>query len=541
MHNRRDTLSKSRSFSPSSSPPQICKKRKRQPSECDEAQPMAGTNDGRMKPRRIDPDRLAIRLGPELVGEMDAHIVPGAKMPSFQIRQAFVAKYNVDRRHIYDYFHSRGMRRILARTNLSAHLGLRVAKEDKHLNLSHRLSRKPGAARKPAPPPKALKLALSLKPADSQVPPSDDLTPKTISDVTGPFTLESQRKPVIANPSNSSMRNTAPLRPPPPQQISLLPSFQPRDLSSDSSSSEDGDSFMSSTFDSMDTLTESSSFGEDLELLSLGYPASERLSESFDLELSPLECIEHAAFEINESLPDIPGFTRNVPFPLDDLSSLLSQTERMEFYDLVNDSLPPFQGIEESAGTYKAHMERLSFNRWGPRSHYHYGDAPLSQPPVVQSEPCQISQIITILEKENIDPSAPNPSIQPPNNYRYPQTAGPSSLAHDRSSHRGPISHRREHPATPLQPASINRLMSPIIPSVSDPHQLLHAANPGSNDSQPPERPTPLVWTTPMQSSQPVSFRMRTQEWQKQMSDVFATANYPYSAQGCYHTDFRRG
>lgn len=67
-------------------------------------------DDGRPKTRRVNPQRLAIRLGPELVEEMEAYIVPGAKMPPFSIRKDFQERYSVDRRHIYDYFHSRGNR-----------------------------------------------------------------------------------------------------------------------------------------------------------------------------------------------------------------------------------------------------------------------------------------------------------------------------------------------------------------------------------------------------------------------------------------------
>ncbi|KAF9225394.1 hypothetical protein BS17DRAFT_661456, partial [Gyrodon lividus] len=40
-------------------------------------------------------------------------------MPSFAVRKELQERYNIDRRHIYDYFHSRG---------------LRVVKEDKHGN-----------------------------------------------------------------------------------------------------------------------------------------------------------------------------------------------------------------------------------------------------------------------------------------------------------------------------------------------------------------------------------------------------------------------
>lgn len=60
------------------------------------------------KTRRVNPQRLAARLAPELVAEMEAYIVPGAKMPNFTVRKDFQERYCVDRRHIYDYFHSRG-------------------------------------------------------------------------------------------------------------------------------------------------------------------------------------------------------------------------------------------------------------------------------------------------------------------------------------------------------------------------------------------------------------------------------------------------
>ncbi|KAK0208954.1 hypothetical protein DFS33DRAFT_488605 [Desarmillaria ectypa] len=52
---------------------------------------------------------------------MEVHIKPGAYMPSFSIRKDLQERYNVDRRHLYDYFHSRG---------------LRVAKEERFNNLT---------------------------------------------------------------------------------------------------------------------------------------------------------------------------------------------------------------------------------------------------------------------------------------------------------------------------------------------------------------------------------------------------------------------
>ncbi|KAF8140637.1 hypothetical protein EV363DRAFT_1292678 [Boletus edulis] len=70
--------------------------------------------------RRVNPESLALRLGPDLVRDLDALITHGnTEMPSFAVRKELQERYNIDRRHIYDYFHSRG---------------LRVVKEDKHGN-----------------------------------------------------------------------------------------------------------------------------------------------------------------------------------------------------------------------------------------------------------------------------------------------------------------------------------------------------------------------------------------------------------------------
>lgn len=66
------------------------------------------SDEGPTKTRRVNPQRLAGRLDPDLVEEMEALIIPGAKMPTFPVRKDFQERYNVDRRHIYDYFHSRG-------------------------------------------------------------------------------------------------------------------------------------------------------------------------------------------------------------------------------------------------------------------------------------------------------------------------------------------------------------------------------------------------------------------------------------------------
>ena len=61
--------------------------------------------------RRVNPESLAARLGPELVAEMEKHIIPGnIEMPPFSVRRDIQVKFGIDRRHIYDFFHSRGLR-----------------------------------------------------------------------------------------------------------------------------------------------------------------------------------------------------------------------------------------------------------------------------------------------------------------------------------------------------------------------------------------------------------------------------------------------
>lgn len=61
--------------------------------------------------RRMNPESLAVRLGPGLIMELEALLLPGMKeMPSFSVRQAIQQRHNIDRRHIYDWFHNKGLR-----------------------------------------------------------------------------------------------------------------------------------------------------------------------------------------------------------------------------------------------------------------------------------------------------------------------------------------------------------------------------------------------------------------------------------------------
>ncbi len=61
--------------------------------------------------RRMNPDSLAVRLGAELIKELEALLEPGmTEMPSFSVRQKIQKRYHIDRRHIYHWFHNKGLR-----------------------------------------------------------------------------------------------------------------------------------------------------------------------------------------------------------------------------------------------------------------------------------------------------------------------------------------------------------------------------------------------------------------------------------------------
>ncbi|KAJ3768801.1 hypothetical protein FB446DRAFT_750288 [Lentinula raphanica] len=99
-----------------------CTRKRKHQAEDDDFDPSnPQSQDEKHKTRRINPFKLAERLPAGLVKEMETFIKPGAIMPNFDIRKELQIRYQVDRRHLYDYFHSRG---------------LRVAKEDRHSNLT---------------------------------------------------------------------------------------------------------------------------------------------------------------------------------------------------------------------------------------------------------------------------------------------------------------------------------------------------------------------------------------------------------------------
>ncbi|KAJ7150327.1 hypothetical protein C8R46DRAFT_1124636 [Mycena filopes] len=431
---------------------------------------------------------------------MDAFIVPGAKMPTFAIRQQLVKKYGVDRRHLYDYFHSRG---------------LRVSKEDKHQNLSNRMSRKPAASRKPKAsrviPPEDMDVdspTLLDSPAFDPTPASPIANQDEADSLTIPDSdTEPDQAPVVFKSKATKKRRTTgssrqstdthkSVSPPPP-------SLRSKDVSSDSSDCSDSEDSRSPSFDFTDTLTESSSFAsfdESLNMLAMGYPVSDdKLRETFGPDFIPFPPAspEDPLFGLAESHLAVPETynhsASDTLIPLDNFS----EKDRNEFYNLVNAGIGPARGFEECAGTYKAHMDRLYSNRFYPLPHLQPLPVPTHRDPC-SSATTAVARPPTAAEKENIRPSMSVPrsvvDAQPSNQY-YRHIAAVSSPLRRRNSHypartQPPpsLAHKTTHPTKPLLLPSVNPTTARIIaPLPRDPR--LH--------------PAALVWTSPITYSSP--------------------------------------
>ncbi|KAF5312166.1 hypothetical protein D9619_002722 [Psilocybe cf. subviscida] len=333
-------------------------------------------DDGRPKTRRVNPQRLAVRLGQELVAEMEALIVPGAKMPNFTVRKDFQERYNVDRRHIYDYFHSRG---------------LRVAKEDKHTNLIRGRAMKAQAqaqaqaaqlqtlASKPPPSPvKQEDASFSVKeeePVSAEMPPLTWLSVPEAPAVApkrrgrAPYAKRAnkvqEKKPRVMRRQNTQISPKA-------AKVSRSPEFfAPRPLSESpsetllatSSSGTDTDWDTSST---LPDLTYPSDFSDDTnektcDTLDYLNGADDFVAGSFD---SPPGISWDSFTDIESELTCNMSMELN---PTVDEHYLFTPEERTELYDLINNNIPRTRGLGlESSGTYNNFMDAKS------RSYFDY-------------------------------------------------------------------------------------------------------------------------------------------------------------------------
>ncbi|TFK26710.1 hypothetical protein FA15DRAFT_693004 [Coprinopsis marcescibilis] len=320
--------------------------------------------DGRPKTRRVNPQRLALRLGPDLVAEMEALIVPGAKMPTFAVRKDFQERYCVDRRHIYDYFHSRG---------------LRVAKEDKHTNLIRGRAMKAAAAAADSPatlPTSATPDAPpSSKTASDPGPEQNTAVMRTLSapslstNSVKPKSLKpygrlikrkrleriQSKKTFLAHPEQYNSRESS---------SSLSEAFDPPPFSSGFlQSSSQKSCFIPNRGEGSDS-SSSMATQEDIPTPSFFVSPDDALTLSSlatSLGTGPLIFQEDNPGALLDPNVQLSEFM----VPMDDHEISLTKQERADLYACVQQSIQSTPLSGEKAGTYDAYMKSMSYRSSG--------------------------------------------------------------------------------------------------------------------------------------------------------------------------------
>ncbi|KAF8559986.1 hypothetical protein OG21DRAFT_13374 [Imleria badia] len=302
--------------------------------------------------RRVNPESLALRLGPDLVRDLDALITPGnTEMPSFAVRKELQERYNIDRRHIYDYFHSRG---------------LRVVKEDKHGN--------PMTAKDlPTPLP-------NLRPLRQPPIKNSNSRAHTSYSVTAERKLFKPRGVTKAKPGRPKKH--------PPVDLKIVPVIRETNASNESSDTNDAavsehspGAVPKPTYVAVNPLlphTSLLSMEEDDNSGCTFNSVVNPLDESFSVRHA-IGDIAHAyrhklVFQRMQELTEYPAklaLTDDRPLSWNETSPCsasdnglllphakpLSRDERHAIYETMSDSLGPAHGIQECQGTYRKHMQ----------------------------------------------------------------------------------------------------------------------------------------------------------------------------------------
>lgn len=183
------------------------------------------------------PIDLATRLGPDLVRDLEEFIKPGAFMPSYEERKKLQEKYQIDRRHLYDYLHSRGPpHSFFIADPCSPIPGLRVRQEDKYGNLPYRKKQTKATRTAKVSLLSAFILRLSLL--------SKDVAPRTAPPTRS--TTAGKRRPLKSATSHNSPTFAPATVSAPVQRTSLPPTL----VDAPGSPDPDAFSFSSASFES---------------------------------------------------------------------------------------------------------------------------------------------------------------------------------------------------------------------------------------------------------------------------------------------------
>ncbi|KAH7922846.1 hypothetical protein BV22DRAFT_1131091 [Leucogyrophana mollusca] len=297
--------------------------------------------------RRVNPESLALRLGPDLVRDLEALILPGViEMPSFAVRKELQERYSIDRRHIYDYFHSRG---------------LRVIKEDKNGNLI--IPKEPG----PILPP-------NLRPL-RQAPLKDPSRPHSTHTISSDTKWISQKsrgitkaRPGRPRKNANSVKKTISDRPGQAGPLSCTSAhrthYTVNPLTQDHYASIVGEDQDHDFVSGANPLDDSFSLVRAIGDVSYSYrhkPVFERMHELYDLEASAASLAHKLEASLALELErDVALFGENSCGSTSPYRRPLLEEDGPGFYQFLSDALGPARGIQECIGTYKSHMQERS-------------------------------------------------------------------------------------------------------------------------------------------------------------------------------------
>lgn len=312
--------------------------------------------------RRVNPESLAARLGPEVVAELERHIEPGSiEMPSFSVRRKVQVDFNVDRRHIYDFYHSRGLRCL--RNERATRMRKREADpiivedpparlllrklSDSGANGSFQASRSRSSRGLPIPDysePKRRRRAPPYETTSSPKNMRKSRKPSSIPDLgpeASPRTVRSDSSPASPVPASRSSGEVSDTSvdvlmsaPPSPRDIPQAPPPSPSVSSSGSSSSTDSIESLASMEDYLSSL-----------------------------EPVDLDSVVVFTGPCDEVPVDQPADSNVLPLSH---FSLLSPQEKQQPYSWLSDVLGPAHGIQECMGSYKQYMDHQRHAYYSP-------------------------------------------------------------------------------------------------------------------------------------------------------------------------------
>ncbi|KAF7969072.1 hypothetical protein HWV62_28364 [Athelia sp. TMB] len=292
--------------------------------------------------RRVNPESLALRLGSELVRDLDAIIPAGSKeMPSFEARKKIQQRHGIDRRHIYDYYHSKGLRVIKEgagtsnKQSFQATIASQLVPRSRRQVLVHSSSLEPPVVvvkprKKPGPKPK------QLKPSVTEPKKQKAFTRKAEPKTTSPA---KQTCPAsLVQPPQSPDINTI-------AEADFFPSSFFTNPMVPIEYSEDD--FQSNALPNLNTFFNSERTAGSTHRTRPVYPTP--LFEKLAVQDADIVALS----EMAQNVATCGATSRSDKAPM-------TQAERMEFYDFLDRVIGPAQGIQESAGTYKKYMENQS-------------------------------------------------------------------------------------------------------------------------------------------------------------------------------------